>query len=363
MKKRPGADKPFLALTLALILFGTIMIFSSSPVMGIKVGDSFYYLKHHLLYLILGFFAFVLAMNLEMPKLKRFALPILSLSVFFLFMLFIPRFGTTLGGATRWLNLYLFSFQPSELVKFAMVLYFSMALSNIKDKVGDFMKGLLPLLLILIFVVAIIIKQPDLGTALSILGTSFIMLFIAGARIAHLTVLAAVGAFAVLIISILSPYKLKRLVAYLDPWKDPLGVGFHIIQSLLAVGSGGIFGLGLGNSRQKFYYLPQQYADFIFAVLCEELGFIGAIALLLIFVLFFLRGMHIAKNAPDSFSSLLAFGLILMFFVQAALNLLVVVGLIPTTGIPLPFVSYGGTAMIINLFSVGIIANISRLKK
>ena len=174
--------------------------------------------------------------------------------------------------------------------------------------------------------------------------------------------LFGLGGIGVLIISVLSPYRLKRLLAFLNPWEDPLGKGFQVIQSLLAVGSGGLWGLGIGNSRQKFYYLPQQYADFIFAVFCEELGLIGAIVLLSIFAIFLIRGVKIAADAKDYFSSLLAFGIVSMFFVQIILNLMVVLSLIPTTGIPLPFVSYGGTAAIINIFAVGILANISRQK-
>lgn len=363
MSKPRSIDKLFLLLLFALLFFGTLMVFSASPVMGLKLGDSFYYLKRHLFYLILGIVSFSFALKIEINSLKKWALPLLVLSTIFLLMLFLPMFGKTLGGATRWLDLYIFSFQPSELVKFSVVVFFAFALSNIKERIKDFTSGLLPFLLILGLISAIIIKQPDLGTALSILATSFIMFFLAGARIAHLSILAGFGAIIILIISLLSPYRLRRLFAYLDPWKDPLGQGFHIIQSLLAVGSGGIWGLGLGGSRQKFYYLPQQYADFIFAVLCEELGFIGALILLACFLAFIIRGIKIASNAPDEFSRLLAAGFVAMFFVQTAMNLMVVVGLIPTTGIPLPFVSYGGTALVINLFSAGLIANISRAKK
>jgi len=336
------------------------MIFSSSSVMGLKVGDSFYYLKRHILYLMTGFFAFSFALNLDLNKLKKSTFPVLGVSLFLLLLLFVPFFGKSLGGATRWLNFYFFSFQPSELVKFAMILFLASSLSQLKDGIKDFVKGLLPLLVILGVVAGIIIKQPDMGTALSIMATSFLMFFIAGARFVHLFSIFLAGGSAVFVLSFFSAYRLKRLLAFVDPWKDPLGIGFHIIQSLLAVGSGGFFGLGLGNSRQKFYYLPQQYADFIFAVLCEELGFIGAFALIVLFMIFCFRGAKIAAGAKDPFSSLLAFGLISMFFVQTALNIMVVIALIPTTGIPLPFVSYGGTTTIVNLFAVGLLANISR---
>jgi len=361
MQKKP--DYVFLAITLALMTIGTIMVFSASPALALKMGDGFYYLKRHIFYIIIGFLGFRYALDLKIQKLKKYALQIIGVAILFLLLLHVPHLGKTMGGATRWLNLYLFSFQPSEFAKFAIVVFLAATLSNLKNKIEDFWHGFFPLLLVIGLIAGIIIKQPDMGTALSIMITAFILFFIAGAKIAHLSAIGSIGVFGILILSVTSAYRIKRLFAYLDPWKDPLNVGFHIIQSLLAVGSGGLFGLGLGNSRQKFFYLPQQYADFIFAVYCEELGFIGAAFLILLFLGFLFRGLRIAAFAEDDFSSLLAVGLISMFGVQIFLNLSVVVGLIPTTGIPLPFVSYGGTAMLVNLFSVGLLLNISKAKK
>lgn len=360
MKYKSPADPVYLGSLVLLLLFGTIMVFSSSSVMGLKLGDSFYYLKRHLFYLVLGFLAFSYALNIEIPKLKKAAVPLLAAAVFSLLLVFIPGFGKTLGGATRWIDLYVISFQPSEFAKFAVVLFLAAYLSDLKEGIRDFIKGLVPLLCLLCVIATVIMLQPDMGTTLLILSTSFVVFFVAGARGKHLLSLAGAAVLGIFALSVISPYRMRRLTAYLDPWKDPLGTGFHIIQSLLAVGSGGIFGLGIGNSRQKFYYLPQQYADFIFAVLCEELGFIGAAALLMLFLIFFISGIRIAFNAKDAFTGLLTAGLVAMLFVQTALNLMVVIGLVPTTGIPLPFISYGGTAMIINLFSAGLIANVSR---
>ncbi len=336
------------------------MIFSSSSVMGIKMGDSFYYLKRHLLYLLAGFFVFIFALNLDLQKLKKYTLLIFCVSIFFLLLLFVPFLGKSLGGATRWLDFYFISFQPSEFVKFTMVLFFATYLSALKNSIKKFLKGLLPLLLVLVVVCGIIIKQPDMGTALSIAVTSFLMFFIAGANVLHLVFLGSCGGVLIFILSIFSAYRVKRLLAFLNPWEDPLGKGFQIIQSLLAVGSGGVIGLGIGNSKQKFYYLPQQYADFIFAVLCEELGFIGAFVLICIFLVFFFRGIQIISKTKDEFYFFLGFGIISMFFVQTVLNIMVVIALLPTTGLPLPFVSYGGTSMITCLFSVGLLTNISK---
>ncbi|MBI5698882.1 putative lipid II flippase FtsW [Candidatus Saganbacteria bacterium] len=365
MKKQPNII--FLILTAALYIVGVLMIFSASPSLALKLGDSFYYLKRHIFYSILGFFGLYYAFNLDLNKLKKLAPWLLIVSLGLLLALNLPGVGKTMGGATRWMDLYFFSFQPAELAKFSMVLFLAVTLSAKgggpacrQAGIKDFFKGLFPQLVLVGLISLIIIKQPDMGTALSIAGTSFIMFFVAGARMGHLLFILGIGAAAVLGLSVSSPYRMRRLLAYLDPWSDPLNVGFHIIQSLLAIGSGGLFGLGLGNSRQKFFYLPQQYADFIFAVLCEELGFIGAAGLIVLFLAFFISGIRIASQSKDAFSQLLASGLIAMFAVQTFMNLMVVTGLLPTTGIPLPFISYGGTALIINLFSAGLILNISR---
>lgn len=358
MKKQPNLI--FLILTVSLYIVGVLMIFSASPSLALKLGDSFYYLKRHTFYSILGFFGLYYAFNLDLNRLKKWAPWLLIVSIGLLLALNLPGVGKTMGGATRWMDLYIFSFQPAELAKFSMVLFLALTLSAKGEGIKDFFKGLLPQLVLLGLISLIIIKQPDMGTALSIAGTSFIMFFIAGARLGHLLFILGVGAAAVLGLSVSSPYRMRRLLAYLDPWSDPLNVGFHIIQSLLAIGSGGLFGLGLGNSRQKFFYLPQQYADFIFAVLCEELGFIGAAGLIILFLAFFISGLRIAAQCKDDFGQLLVSGIIAMFAVQTFMNLMVVTGLLPTTGIPLPFISYGGTALIINLFSVGLILNVSR---
>jgi len=358
MKKQP--DIIFLTLAVALYIVGVLMIFSASPSLALKLGDSFYYLKRHIFYSILGFFGLYYALNLDLNKLKKWAPWLLIISLGLLLSLNFPGVGKTMGGATRWMDLYFFSFQPAELAKFSMVLFLALTLSAKGEGIKDFFKGLLPQLVLLGVILLVIIKQPDMGTAISIAGTSFIMFFIAGARLSHLLFISGVGAAVVLGLSLSSPYRLRRLMAYLDPWSDPQNVGFHIIQSLLAIGSGGLFGLGLGNSRQKFFYLPQQYADFIFAVLCEELGFIGAAGLILLFLAFFIQGIRLASQTKDAFSQLLLAGIISMFAVQTFMNLMVVAGLLPTTGIPLPFISYGGTALIVNLFSVGLVLNVSR---
>ncbi len=357
--KRMKIDYIFLFSVLALTSIGLIMIFSASPTMALKLGDSYYYLKRHILYLLLGFAALYFGLRSNLDNLKRWAGLILLVSILSLFLVYIPGIGKKISGASRWIDLVIFTLQPSEVIKFTMILFLASILSGTRDNIRDFFRGLLPLLLLIGFVSALIIQQPDLGTALTITAISFIMLFVAGAQLSHLAMVGGVGLLAALALSLRSAYRLRRLVAYFDPWKDPRGVGFHIIQSLLAVGSGGLYGQGLGASKQKYFYLPQQFTDFIFAILCEELGFLGGTGVIILFILFAARGFRIASRAPDNFSSLLATGLVAWITIQSLINMMVVVGLVPTTGIPLPFISYGGTATIVSLFSVGILLNIS----
>jgi len=357
-KRKP--DYIFLFAVFALSAVGLIMIFSASPTMGLKLGDSFYFIKRHLIYLLLGYFALYFGMNLDLSLIRKWSGTIFVTALALLLFVYLPGVGRKVLGAARWIDLGILSFQPSEFMKFSMVLFLAHLFAGWKDRIKDFWRGLVPILALIALIAALIIKQPDLGTAIAILLTSFVMLFVAGAQAWHLLIIGGAGITGLVVLSVTSAYRFRRIAAYIDPWKDPQGVGFHIIQSLLAVGSGGIFGLGLGASRQKFFYLPQQFTDFIFAILCEELGFIGAVSVVLLFVIFALRGFRIAFAATDRFHSLLAAGLVAWLSLQAIINMMVVVGLIPTTGIPLPFISYGGTATIMNLFSAGILLNISK---
>jgi cell division protein FtsW len=360
MPKPEKIDYPFLLVVLALLAIGLIMVFSASPVMGLKHGDTFYYVKRHIFYLILGLLALYYGMHLDLDNLKNRAVPILLASIALLAAVFIPGVGRKVLGASRWIDLGLLSFQPSELIKFSMVLFTAKWLSERQATIKDFIRGIIPPLVWLGLVSLFIIKQPDIGTTLTIGATVFAMLFIAGAEIWQLLSLAGIGIMGMIGLSFISPYRLRRLTAYLNPWSDPQGAGFQIIQSLLAVGSGGLFGLGLGASRQKFFYLPQQFTDFIFAILCEELGFFGGAGVVVLFAFFASLGFRIALSLSDPFRKLLAAGIVSWLTLQAMINIMVVIGLIPTTGIPLPFISYGGTATIINLFSVGVVLNVSR---
>ncbi|ADG83006.1 stage V sporulation protein E [Thermincola ferriacetica] len=347
--------------TILLLVIGIVMVYSASQVTAHeRLHDTYYYLKKQLLWASVGIGAMMLAMGIDYWKYKKMAIPFLVLAFSLLVMVLLPGIGKTVKGAQRWIGLGPFTIQPSEMVKLSLVIFMSYGLSVQKHKIKKFSQGLLPNLLILGLACGLILLQPDLGTAVSVAGTVFVMLFAAGAEARHLSALALAGIGAVGLAIAFEPYRLRRFLAFLDPWADPLGSGFHIIQSLYALGSGGLFGLGLGQSHQKFFYLPEQHTDFIFAVLGEELGFLGGSLVLLLFILFVWRGFRIALSSPDSFSSLLAVGITTMVALQAIINIGVVTGSMPVTGIPLPLISFGGSSLIFTLIGVGILLNISK---
>ncbi|MGB9613094.1 MAG: FtsW/RodA/SpoVE family cell cycle protein, partial [Candidatus Margulisiibacteriota bacterium] len=263
----------------------------------------------------------------------------------------------------RWIDFGLLSFQPSELIKFTFVLFLAKWFANDRDKALSFFRGILFPLLVFGLLSLMIMLQPDMGTVVVLVLAMIFLFFMVGVKLGYLLFLGGIGVLAGLSLAVAAPYRLRRLIAFLDPWKDPQGAGFQIIQSLLAVGSGGLWGLGLGASRQKFFYLPQQFTDFIFAILCEELGFLGGATVVVLFFIFSVRGLKIALEAKDAFKSFLATGIVGWLVSQALINILVVLGLIPTTGVPLPFISYGGTASVVNLFASGIILNISKKER
>ncbi|HOB22101.1 MAG TPA: FtsW/RodA/SpoVE family cell cycle protein, partial [Bacillota bacterium] len=268
-----GPDLILFLVTVALLSIGVIMVFSSSSIKALEeLGDPYYYLKRQLFFAMLGIVAMIVVMNIDYKTYARWTVPFLVVSLVLLIM--VPFIGAEISGSRRWLNLGLFNLQPSELGKLAMILFVANWVVKVKGRIQNFFVLLVPLLVMGVFF-ALIMMEPDLGTAATLAATTLIMLFASGAKIGHFFLLAipAVPAFIALVLA--EPYRLRRLMAFRDPWSDPLGAGFHIIQSLLALGSGGLFGLGLGRSRQKFWYLPEQHTDFIFAILGEELGFIG----------------------------------------------------------------------------------------
>ncbi len=359
LKKGPPDFILFIT-TLALIGIGLVMVFSSSAVTSsVNYDDAYYYFKRQLVWALLGIFAMIIIMKINYAKLKELALPLLIISIICLVLVLTPL-GIVIKGSSRWLGVAPFVFTPSELAKLAMVMFLARSLSINLDKIRSFKEGVLPYLGLLALVCGLIMLQPDLGTSVAIAGTFFLMILIAGANMAHLGMIAVTGLAALGAAIAVAPYRMERWYAFLDPWKYASDEGFQTIQSLYALGSGGLFGMGLGRSRQKFFYLPEQYTDFVYAILGEELGFIGAFIVLALFLLFAWRGFKIALNVPDIYGGLLAAGITIMVVLQAAINIAVVSGLMPVTGITLPFISYGGTSLLFTLAGVGLLLNVSR---
>jgi cell division protein FtsW len=359
LKKGPPDFVLFMT-TLALVGMGLVMVFSSSAVTAsVQYDDAYHFFKKQLLWALIGIVAMIVVMKINYLKLKELVIPLMVVAVVCLILVVTPL-GTEVKGSNRWLMLGPFNLSPSELAKLAVVMFMARSLDNNIDKIKSFQQGVLPYLVILAVICALIMAQPDLGTSCAIAGTVFFLLMVAGAQWSHLAMIAVAGVAAIGAAIAVAPYRMERMIAFINPWKYAGDEGFQIIQSLYALGSGGLFGMGLGRSRQKFFYLPEQHTDFIFAILGEELGFIGAFVVLLLFVLFAWRGFKIAINAPDNFGSILASGLTIMIILQASINIGVVSGVLPVTGITLPLISYGGSSLLFTMIGVGLLLNISR---
>ncbi|GGE66285.1 stage V sporulation protein E [Priestia taiwanensis] len=359
--KKATPDFILIAVTLLLLTVGMIMVYSASAIWAdVKLGDSFFFAKRQLLFAGLGIVAMFIIMNVDYWIWRKYAKTILLVCFFLLVIVLIPGIGMERGGARSWIGVGAFSIQPSEFMKFAMISFISKYLAENQKKITSFKKGLLPSLSLIFFAFGLIMLQPDLGTGTVMVGTCIVIIFVAGARIMHFAVFGAVGIAGFIALVISAPYRMKRITSFLDPWSDPLGSGFQIIQSLLAIGPGGLFGVGLGDSRQKYLYLPEPQTDFIFAILAEELGFIGGTFVLLLFSLLLWRGIRIALGAPDLYGTFLAVGIIAMIAIQVMINIGVVTGLMPVTGITLPFLSYGGSSLTLMLVAVGVLLNISK---
>ena len=359
MRRKQGPpDFVLFVTTLMLIAIGLIMVFSSSSVTAsVRYQDPYYFFKRQVLWVAIALPVMWVVSKVNYSRLKDLALPALIVAVVCLILvLFTPE----VKGSTRWLGIGILRFSPSEMAKVCLVLFLASSLSRNTERLGSLTKGILPYVLFIGVVCLLVMMQPDLGTTFIIGVTALTMLAIAGARAMHMSLLGITGTFLVALAIVCERYRLQRLLAFLNPWKDPGGSGFQTIQSLYALGSGGLFGVGLGRSRQKFFYLPEQHTDFIFAILGEELGFLGTGLVLLLFLLLAWRGFRIALNAPDNFGALLAAGITTMIVLQAAVNIGVVSGVLPVTGIPLPFISYGGSSLLFILTGVGLLLNISR---
>lgn len=337
------------------------MIYSASAIYSFdRMGDSCYFIKRHLAYLAVGTFLAFWAASVDYQAMRKRALPILGTAVALLVFVLIPHVGHSTGGARRWFKVLGFSFQPSEFLKLALIFYMADYLQRKKDSLKDIKHTLLPALFVLGASAGLILKQPDLGTAVTIALVTLIMFFAAGIDIKYLLVIVTGAVPMLAYLMLAKPYRRKRILAFFHPWDDPRGVGFQIIQSFLALGSGGLFGVGLGKSQQKLFYLPESHTDFIFSIIGEELGFIGASAVVILFIIFIFAGMVIVFRARDHFSQLMSLGLISLIAIEAIINIGVSIGALPTKGLSLPFISYGGSALLANMVALGLLVNVSK---
>jgi len=357
-------DLILLLALIALVSLGSLMLVSASSVLGLDLhGDAYYFIKHQIIYgIIPGIIILGLVIMIPYHWWKKAVVPLLVFVLFLLILVFIPSFNMTYGGASRWVHLGFFSVQPAEFAKLSVILYIAALFSN-REKTVGVQKALIPFMVVVGLVGLLIMKQPDIGTLVVVTGASVLLYYIAGGKASHVLGFIASGFVIMMILIRLAPYRLARFTTFLHPELDPRGIGYQVHQALLAIGSGGIWGLGFGRSRQKFRYLPEPAGDSIFAIASEELGFLRMIVLLTLYVFIVWRGYQIAKNAPDTFGKLVAAGITSWFFVQAVVHIGANLSILPLTGIPLPLVSYGGSALVITLAGAGILLNISRYSK
>jgi len=360
----PTYDKLLLLTTFVLVVFGVLMIYSSTsvitPDLAKKGVSEFYYFKRHIVTILIGLGCMFLAYSLKPSFLKKIAIPLLIFSFLLLILVFVPGIGVSAGGARRWIRLWPSTFQPSEFVKLSMVIFLAQHLSSANYRTESFGSFIKPLSIMIAFQ-AVMLMQPDFGAVMSLAFLTLAMLFLSGTRLRYISSLS-VFALPVLYILIREPYRLRRVISFLDPWKDPQGSGFQLVQSFIAFGSGGITGVGIGGSMQKLSYLPESHTDFIFSIIGEEFGFIGVSVVTALFLLIFIRGISIANKTKDRFAYYLSVGLTLMVSLQALINFAVATGMVPTKGLPLPFISYGGSSLLVNMAAIGMLLNISRGK-
>lgn len=361
-KIREKSDLLLLYAVLGLIIFGLIMIASAGiGYSRVRFGDEYFFFKRQLFFGVLpGLLIMAIIKNIDYRVWKKLAAPFFFVSIVSLILVFVPGIGARIYGANRWITFGSFSFQPAEMLKISLILYLAAWLESKKESIGDFYEGLVPFIMIVAMVSFLLIKQPDIGTLGVVILIAMSIFFVSGAKISHIFLMGVGGLMALLALIKFESYRMDRLMVFLSPELDPRGIGYQINQALLAIGSGGFFGVGLGHSLQKFNYLPEPVGDSIFAIIGEELGIVGCSILIMLFLFVATRGLYIAKKAPDMFGRLIATGIVAWIFFQAFINIAAISGLIPLTGIPLPFISYGGTSIIFLLTGSGILLNISK---
>lgn len=356
--KSPAFDVWLLVTALFLVFFGLLTVYNASVVTAERdFGDKYHYVRDQAMWVGLGITAMLIVSFLEYHIWQKIALPFLLGTLVLLFLVFVPGIGISALGASRWINFGFFVLQPAELAKLALVVYLA-AWFSAKEK-----GRLFAFLLLLFLVVGLVMAEPDMGTSVVLGATALVLYFLSGAPLYHFMLLVPISLVTLFALIKLAPYRISRLLTFFDSDRDPLGASYHIRQTLLALGSGGLTGVGLGKSFQKYAFLPESTTDSIFAIIAEELGFIGAVFILAAFILLIIRGFMIARGAPDIFGKLLAGGITSFLAIQVLINLGAQVVLVPFTGVPLPFISYGGSSLIVTLVSIGILINISRRSK
>lgn len=362
--KKGKADRPFLYVTLALFIIGFIILSSASMAIAYKEHGSivYYTLRQIMLGGVMGLVALFFCQLIPYRHWKHLALPLIIISFILLSLIFIPSLSYGAGGARRWLKFGSISFQPSEILKLGFVIYLASWLDARRKEMSSISYGVMPFVLMISIIGVFLMMQPDFGTFGVILATAGIMYFLGGGNISQMGSMFAFGAVICYFLIQLAPYRLARILVFLNPTYDTKGMSYQINQALIAIGSGGFWGLGFGRSLQKYNYLPEPMTDSIFAIFAEEMGFIGVCAIVMLFLFFFFRALQIAKKAPDIFGRLLAAGLVVSIIMQAFINMAAISGLLPLTGIVLPFISYGGTSLVVTMGMAGIILNISKYK-
>jgi cell division protein FtsW len=344
-----------------LVLIGTLMVLNTTYFLGrAKTGDGFHFFKMQMMHIAAGLMLGTLLSQFSLTGLRRLVAPLAVLSSGLLLAVWIPDVGLVRGGARRWVRLGPVLAEPSELVKLGLVFFLADFLSRREERMRELKAGVLPTILIVLPLLAMLLKQPDFGSAVMVVMLVFAMLLAAGARFKHLAEAGGVVLGGLVMQIVAKPYRIKRFAAFLDPWRAARGAGFQLIQSFIALGEGGKWGQGLGAGRQKMFYLPQAHTDFVFAVVTDDFGLVGGLAVLALFAVLIFRGMRMAHAEPDPFASLLGVGISSLFALQVLINIAVVIGLVPTKGLPLPFFSYGGSSIVTALAQLGVLLALSR---
>lgn len=356
-----NTSKLLFILVIFIALFGIVMIYSASCIWAeYKFHDAFKFLKAQSIFFIIGIFLMYFLSHISYQKYYEKSNLILFICFLLLILVLIPGIGTVRNGSRSWFGIGSLGIQPSEFAKIGLIIYVSKYLASNKKNMKDIKKGVIPILSVIFVFFGLIMLEPDFGTAMVIASTLVVLIFTSGVKLSFFFKIGLIGLIGIVILIIIAPYRMARIVSFLNPWTDPLGSGFQIIQSLYAIGPGGLLGQGFMNSRQKHFYLPEPQTDFIFSIISEEFGFLGVLIVTSIFFLIFYLVLSISLKQNNLFAKYLSFGLIFGIIIQALLNLMVVVGIIPVTGVTLPFLSYGGSSLLVSMASIGIILNISK---